>query len=108
MRCTFGSCKHDHDLWIKPQPDSGVVPICRGCAESESETYHLSHGHSRDPDRVENYVLAYDPDTALAEQLIDAVEQIEHALRQYEGDNQRVVQKLADTKEQLNTAVGRL
>jgi molecular chaperone GrpE (heat shock protein) len=44
----------------------------------------------------------------LAEQLIDAIEQIEHALKQYEGDNQRTVQKLADTKEQLDTTVGKL
>jgi len=44
----------------------------------------------------------------LAVELIDAVEQIEHALKQYEGDNQTTVQKLANAKGQLDTAVGGL
>lgn len=108
MKCAFGNCTHDHDLWIKPRPYSGVVPICRGCAKSETETYHLSYEHSRDPTQVDDYIIAYDPDTVLAEQLIKAVEQIEQALKQYEGDNQTTVQKLADATGQLNTAATEL
>ena len=105
MRCAFGTCRHDHDLSIKPHADSDIVPVCRSCCESESETYHLSYEHSRGPEQVESYILVYDPDTGLAEQLIDAVEQIEHALGQYEVDNQQAVQKLVDAKKEIDKAV---
>jgi hypothetical protein len=108
MICAFGNCKHEHDLWIKPQPDSDVIPICRNCAESESETYHLSYDHSKDPAKVDNYRLAYDPDTALAKQLIDRSEQLQRHITRYEGDNQKAIKQLKDIKEQLDTAVGKL
>ena len=102
MICAFGSCKHEHDLWIKPEPNSEVVPICRCCAESESETYHLSHEDSKDPNEVDSYRLAYDPDTALTEQLIDMRKQIEDSTTQYEGDNQQALQKLTEAKQSVS------
>jgi hypothetical protein len=108
MICAFGNCKNEHDLWIKPQPDSGVVPVCRNCAESESEAYHFSYEHSKDPAEVDNYILAYDPDIALAEHLIGRSEQLQRHITRYEGDNQKALRQLEDAKEQLDTAVDKL
>ena len=107
MKCAFGNCEQEHDLWIKPDHDSDVVPICRGCGENESEKYHLSFEHSRDPDEVEDYVLAYDPDVALAEQLIDASDQIEQAVTQYEG-NPENIEKVNQARELIENTISKL
>lgn len=107
MKCAFGNCRHEHDLWIKPDHDSDVVPICKACAENESERYHLSFEHSKNPDEVEDYVLAYDPDMALAEQLINASDQIKQAITQYEG-NQENIQKVNQARKQIENTINKL
>jgi len=101
MKCAFKNCKQEHDLWIKPHEDSDVVPICNGCARTENEQYHLSYQNSRPPEEVEDYSLAYNPDTALAEQLIDITNEIEDALTNYEGDNEEQIEKVAKAKEKI-------
>ena len=108
MKCAFGNCDKQHDLWIKPHADSDVVPICNGCAENESEKYHLSYQDSKPPEEVDNYIIAYDPDTALAEQLIDISEELENALTNYEGDNQEPLQKAADARKKIEETISEL
>ncbi|TQQ82979.1 hypothetical protein EGH24_05965 [Halonotius terrestris] len=108
MKCAFGNCGNQHDLWIKPDADSEVVPICNGCAENESEKYHLSYEHSKAVEEVEAYIVAYDPDTALAEQLIDISDELEKAVQQYEGSKQEQIQKLTDAKEKIDDAISEL
>ena len=108
MKCAFGNCQQEHDLWIKPHADSDVVPVCKGCARTESEKYHLSYQDSKPPEEVEDYIVAYDPDTALAEQLIDITEEIEEAHSQYEGDNQDQIEKIIDAKEKIREVIDRL
>ena len=108
MKCAFGNCKQEHDLWIKPHADSDVVPVCKGCARTESEKYHLSYQDSKPPEEVEDYIVAYDPDTALAEQLIDIAEEIEEALTQYEGDNQDQIEKIIDARRKIKKAIAKL
>jgi len=108
MKCAFGNCDRQHDLWIKPHADSDVVPICNGCAENESEKYHLSYQDSKAPEEVEDYIIAYDPDTALAEQLIDISEELENALTHYEGDNQEPLQKAADARKKIEETISEL
>ena len=108
MKCAFGNCDQQHDLWIKPHADSDVVPICNGCAENESEKYHLSYQDSKPPEEVEDYIVAYDPDTALAEQLIDISEELENALTNYEGDNQEPLQKAADARKKIEETISEL
>ena len=108
MKCAFGNCEQQHDLWIKPHADSDVVPICRGCAENETEKYHLSYQDSKPPEEVEDYIVAYDPDTALAEQLIDISDELEQTLTQYEGDNQEQIQKVVDAKDNIEEAITKL
>ncbi|WP_128906777.1 hypothetical protein [Halorubrum amylolyticum] len=108
MKCAFGNCQNEHDLWIKPDPDSGVVPICRGCAKNESEKYHLSFQDSRPPEEVEDYITAYDPDTALAEQLIDVSDELEEALSMYEGDNQEEIENIVDARNKIEKAISEL
>ena len=108
MKCAFGNCQNEHDLWIKPHADSDVVPVCKGCARNESEKYHLSFQDSKPPEEVEDYIVAYDPDTAFTEQLIDVAEEIEEARSQYEGDNQEQIEKIIDAKEKIREAIDRL
>jgi len=108
MKCAFGNCKNEHDLWIKPHADSNVVPICSGCAENETEKYHLSYQDSKPPEEVQDYIVAYDPDTALAEQLIDISDKLEDNLTRYEGDNQEQIQKLNDAKQKIDNAINNL
>ena len=108
MKCAFGNCDQQHDLWIKPHVDSDVVPICNGCAENESEKYHLSYQDNKPPEEVEDYIVAYDPDTALAEQLIDISEELENALTNYEGDNQEPLQKAADARKKIEETISEL
>jgi len=108
MRCAFGNCQQEHQIWIKPHADSDVVPICKGCAENESEKYHLSFQNSKSPEEVEDYIVAYDPDTALAEELIDISQEIEESLKRYEGDNQEQIEKVADAREKIEKTIGEL
>jgi len=108
MKCAFGNCERRHDLWIKPHADSDVVPICNGCTENESEKYHLSYQDSKPPEEVEDYIIAYDPDTALAEQLIDISEELENAITQYEGDHQEHIEKVADIREKIEETISEL
>lgn len=108
MKCAFGNCERQHDLWIKPHADSDVVPICKGCAENESEKYHLSYQDSKPPEEVADYIIAYDPDTALAEQLIDISEELEQTLSQYEGDDQEQIQKVVNAREKIEEAITNL
>lgn len=108
MKCAFGNCKRQHDLWIKPHADSEVVPICEDCAKNENEKYHLSYQDSKPTKEVEDYIVAYDPDTALAEQLTDISEEIEEALSQYEGDNQEQIEKVADAKKKIKRVIEKL
>jgi len=108
MECAFGNCKREHDLWIKPDHDSDVVPICRGCADTESEKYHLSFKNSKDPEKVEDYILAYDPDLALAEQLIDISDQIEQTVTQYEGDKQEHIETINQAREKIEELISKL
>jgi len=108
MKCSFGNCDRQHDLWIKPEADSEVVPICNGCAENESEKYHLSYQDSKPVEEVDNYIVAYDPDTALAEQLIDISDQLKESLTQYEGDKQEQVEKVTDAREKIDEAISNL
>ena len=108
MKCAFGNCERQHDLWIKPEADSEVVPICNGCAENENEKYHLSYQDSKPPKEVDNYIIAYDPDTALAEQLIDISDQLKESVTQYEGDKQEQVEKVTDAREKIDEAISNL
>ncbi len=108
MKCAFGNCKNEHDLWIKPDADSDVVPVCRGCAENESEKYHLSYQDSKPPEEVEDYITAYDPDTTLAEQLIDISDELQKALQQYEGSKKEQVQKLTAAREKIDDEINQL
>ena len=108
MKCAFGNCDQQHDLWIKPEADSEVVPICKGCAENESEKYHLSYQDSRLVQEVGSYIVAYDPDTALAEQLIDISDELKESLNQYEGDEQEQAEKVADAREKIEEAITEL
>ena len=108
MKCAFGNCERQHDLWIKPHADSDVVPVCRGCAENESEKYHLSYQDSKPPEEVQDYIVAYDPDTALAEQLIDISDELEQTLSQYEGDNQEQIQKVVNARDSIEKAIKEL
>ena len=108
MICSFGSCKQDHDLWVKIYHDSGVVPMCKGCAKTESEKYHVSFKDSKEPEDVEDYIVAYDPDIALAEQLIETNELIEQALSQYEGDNQEAFNTVIECTKKINEAISTL
>lgn len=108
MKCAFGNCKQEHDLWIKPHADSDVVPVCRGCARTESEKYHLSFKHSKPPEEVEDYIVAYDPDTALAEQLIKISEEIEETISQYEGDNQEQIETVVNARDKIEEAIDKL
>jgi len=108
MKCAFGNCQNEHDLWIKPDANSEVVPLCRSCAKTESEKYHLSFQDSKPPEEVEDYITAYDPDTALAEQLIDISDEIEETLSMYEGDKQEQVQNIVDTQEKIEKAISKL
>lgn len=108
MKCAFGNCERQHDLWIKPQADSDVVPVCRGCAENESEKYHLSYQDSKPPEEVQDYIVAYDPDTALAEQLIDISDELEQTLTQYEGDSQEQIQKVGNARDSIEKAIKEL
>jgi hypothetical protein len=108
MKCAFGNCGNQHDLWIKPHADSEVVPICNGCAENESERYHLSYEHSKPAEEVEAYIIAYDSDTALAEQLIDISDELENAIQHYEGSKQEQIEKLSDAKEKINNTISQL
>jgi len=80
----------------------------QGCARNESEKYHLSFQDSKPPEEVEDYIVAYDPDTALTEQLIDVAEEIEKVRSQYEGDNQEQIEKIIDAKEKIREAIDRL
>jgi hypothetical protein len=108
MKCAFGNCGKQHDLWIKPYADSEVVPICNGCAENESERYHLSYEHGKPAEEVEAYIIAYDSDTALAEQLIDISDELENAIQHYEGSKQEQIEKLSDAKEKINNTISQL
>ncbi|GCF15049.1 hypothetical protein Harman_29840 [Haloarcula mannanilytica] len=108
MKCAFGNCKQEHDLWIKPDADSEVVPICSGCAENESEKYHLSFQDSKRPEEVEDYIVAYDPDTALAEQLIDIASEIEDSLSMYEGDKQEQIENIIEARKKIEKAINKL
>ena len=108
MKCAFGNCERQHDLWIKPHADSDVVPVCRGCAENESEKYHLSDQDSKPHEEVQDYIVAYDPDTALAEQLIDISDELEQTFSQYEGDNQEQIQKVVNARDSIEEAVSNL
>lgn len=108
MKCAFGNCERQHDLWIKPEADSEVVPICHGCAENESEKYHLSYQDSKPAEEVDNYIIAYDPDTALAEQLIDISDELKESLSEYEGDKQEQVEKVAAARKKIDEAISSL
>ena len=108
MKCAFGNCERQHDLWIKPHADSDVVPICKGCAENESDEYHLSYQDSKPPEEVEDYIVAYDPDTALAEQLINISEELEDAITHYEGNHQRHIEKVADARKKIEETISQL
>lgn len=108
MRCAFGNCGREHDLWVKIYPGSEVVPICRGCAETESEKYHISFKHGRDPEEVGNYILAYDPDEAFAEQLIEATDLLEQAISQYEGSSRVEVEVVTDATDEIEKVIGNL
>jgi len=108
MKCAFGNCERQHDLWIKPHADSDVVPVCKGCARTESEKYHLSYQDSKPPEEVEDYIIAYDPDTALAEQLIGISEELENTIAHYEGDNQEHIEKVADAREKIEETISEL
>jgi len=108
MKCAFGNCQNEYDLWIKPDPDSGVVPICSSCAKNESEKYHLSFQDSKPPEAVEDYITAYDPDTALVEQLIDISDELEETLSMYEGEHQEQIENIVDARNKIENAISEL
>ena len=108
MKCAFGNCDNQHNLWIKPYADSEGVPICNGCAENESERYHLSYEQSKPAEEVEAYIVAYDSDTALAEQLIDISDELEKAIQHYEGSKQERIEKLSDAQQNIDNTISQL
>lgn len=108
MKCAADKCEQEHEHYVKTSPKSLIVPMCEPHAKGEKETEFVDLENAKKSDEVEDYLLSYDPDEAVAEKLSEAWHIVEKAVTRYEGDNHRDVETAVNGQQKMGEAIERL